>query len=278
MNTILKNGTILGALTAVLLGTTGCAEFYKKAYDWSDAKGTEFTKALANGYYQFGKNEEYVMIDELDAAHFLRKAGKAQDGCAVVPEKPCEWNVPDNKLPELKTARARLISALKAGGTTVAPQLAAKAQVSYDCWVEQQEENWQWNDIKACRGTFYNSLAALEKMLGGILQAPPAHAIQFNTGSAELDGKAQEILDEVVIFASSTELGRRIHLIGRTDAAGPEGKNKKLSKKRAEAVKKSLVARGVPANLITTEAAGEMPGKQHDEDHRRVDVLYLQYN
>lgn len=278
MNTILKNGTIVGALAALMLGTTGCAEFYKKTYDWSDAKGTEFTKALADEYYHFASSEEYVMFDDLDAAYFMKKAVKVQDGCPVMPEHLDGWNLPNHTVPELQAARDRLIHAMQHGAQTIAPQMTAKAQANFDCWVEQQEENWQAEDIKACRDTFYVSMDAVEKMVFGVLQAPPAHVIQFATGSADIDAKNMAIIDEAVVFASSTEFGRRVHLIGRTDAAGAEGMNKALSNKRAQAVKDALVMRGVPASIVTMEAAGEMSGKQNDEDHRRVDILYLEYN
>ena len=278
MKTILKTGTTAGALAGLMLMATGCAEYYKKTYDWSDAKGTEFTKALADEYYQFGQSEENIMYDDLDSAYFMKKANKAQDGCPVMPEYLDDWSLPNHTIPELQAARDRLIHDIQHGAQTIAPQMTAKAQANFDCWVEQQEENWQFDDIKACRDTYYMSIDAVEKMIfGSELQAPPALVVQFATGSAALDGKALEIIDEAVVFASSTEVGREIHLIGRTDAAGKESANKKLSHHRAEAVKKELMSRGVPASMITIKAAGEMKGKQHDEDHRRVDILFLQY-
>jgi len=278
MNTFLKNGTLMGALAALMLGTTGCAEFYKKTYDWSDAKGTEFTKALAEEYYNFGQSEENVMFDDLDAAYFMKKAVKVQDGCAVMPEHLDGWNLPNHTVPELQAARDRLIHAMQHGAQTIAPQMTAKAQVNFDCWVEQQEENWQKDDIKACRDTFYTSMDAVEHMVFGMLQAPPAHVVQFATGSADIDAHNMMIIKEAVIFAASTEHGRRVHLIGRTDAAGSDASNKLLALKRAKAVKEAMLLHGVPEGMITLEAAGERPGgKQRDEDQRRVDILFLEY-
>ncbi|MEB3701913.1 OmpA family domain protein [Candidatus Bealeia paramacronuclearis] len=278
MKTILKASTTLGALAGLMLMTSGCAEFYKKTYDWSDAKGTEFTKALANEYYQFGQSEENIMYDDLEAAYFMKKANKVQDGCPIMPEYLDGWKLPNHTVPELQAARDRLIFAMQNGAQTIAPQMTAKAQANYDCWVEQQEENWQFDDIKLCRDTYYMSIDAVEKLVfGSMLQAPPAEVIEFATDSAALDAKAMEIIDEAVIFASSTEFGRRIHLIGHTDASGSNKLDKKLSHERVMAVKQELEKRGIPASMITTEAAGKMKGKKHEADHRRVDILFLEY-
>ena len=44
--------------------------------------------------------------------------------------------------------------ALAAGAGEKAPKAAARAQAMYECWMEEQEENNQPEDIKACRSKY----------------------------------------------------------------------------------------------------------------------------
>jgi len=46
-------------------------------------------------------------------------------------------------------------------------------------------------------------------------------------------------------------------VVGHTDTSGSPAYNQKLSVRRAEAVKKSLVAKGIPAKAVATEGKGE---------------------
>lgn len=49
----------------------------------------------------------------------------------------------------------------------------------------------------------------------------------------------------------------RIQVIGHTDTSGAPSYNQKLSLRRAEAVRQSLIRHGTPANIITIEGVGE---------------------
>lgn len=51
------------------------------------------------------------------------------------------------------------------GAREVAPMQAAQAQVSFDCWIEQQEENWQTEDILSCKSSFMEAIDSLEGMV-----------------------------------------------------------------------------------------------------------------
>ena len=73
--------------------------------------------------------------------------------------------IPAANVTELTDARARLISALNRGAATKAPMEAANAQVMFDCWMQEQEENFQPPDIARCRDGFYAAIAAVEEAL-----------------------------------------------------------------------------------------------------------------
>ena len=80
------------------------------------------------------------------------------------------WEIPEANVDVLTEARARLTAALDASGRSKAPKHAAHAQVMFDCWVEEQEENIQPEDIAACRDAFFIAIAAVEEAL----RPPPA--------------------------------------------------------------------------------------------------------
>jgi len=49
----------------------------------------------------------------------------------------------------------------------------------------------------------------------------------------------------------------RLNLVGNADRSGTDAYNQALSARRAETVRKALISEGVPASVITTDAAGE---------------------
>jgi hypothetical protein len=51
------------------------------------------------------------------------------------------------------------------GGRTLAPDQTATAQVQFDCWVQELEENIQADDIAACRDRFDAVVAELDTAL-----------------------------------------------------------------------------------------------------------------
>ncbi len=66
---------------------------------------------------------------------------------------------------ELTSARQRLVGTLNKGAAEKVPEETARAQTGFDCWMQEQEENFQPNDIEACRSQFYSSLEFIEDTL-----------------------------------------------------------------------------------------------------------------
>ena len=79
--------------------------------------------------------------------------------------------------------------------------------------------------------------------------------IEFESGSAVLAFSGAQILDEMVIALNKVG-AKKIRIIGHTDSSGNAHKNLQLSQQRAEAVKAYLIAKNIPAYLLSTDGLG----------------------
>ncbi len=89
-----------------------------------------------------------------------------------------------------------------------------------------------------------------------------AQETYFDLGSAKLKPAAMKELDALVarIAAQQPYVELKVRVVGHTCPTGSDRNNFPLSQKRADAVKAYLVSKGVPADLIATDAkAGKSP-------------------
>ena len=141
---------------------------FKDSYDTASATqpmGSDFNKNLYSGYMDLAAAErsEY---DWRDSGYFSSKALSAAQDQTVTPDSIASRDLPEESVAELAGAHAQLTAALQGGAATRAPSDAAKAQVSFDCWIQEQEENHQPEDWLACRESFNQAMARL-KGVGG---------------------------------------------------------------------------------------------------------------
>lgn len=242
-----------------------------------------FLQALTDEYRQITIFEADEMYDWPDADHFARKGLAAAGGDIVLPEELANWDLPPDKIDELTAARGRLMQQLDTGARDSKAELAARAQADFDCWVEQQEENHQPDDIAACRDDFLASMAELEAPPPAMAAAPaPAPAprtieILFDWDSAKLTPAGQAVIDQIVAETGSATAN--ISAIGHADRSGSEDYNMTLSLERADAVRQALIAGGTPAQSITTAGRGEAepavptPDGVREDANRRVEVF-----
>lgn len=254
--------------------------------------GSPFTQFLAAEYRTFAGGQLDSHLDYPDALHFARKGLAAARGDVVLPEPITDWNLKPEHMEELGTARGRLLVALDKGAREIAPQAAATAQARFDCWIEEQEENWEIEDIQNCKTRFTDALDALEgqikpadiKRPEGVppeleksmppedttepgTSPPPSAALPmkamdamylvfFDFDSAKPGAGSDDILDAVAKEIKGRSL-EAVEIIGHTDSAGPTPYNNRLSMKRGNAVRDALLKRGVDAALIKVEGRGE---------------------
>lgn len=238
----------VGALALV----SGCTGWNLDALQSAERVGSPFTVALANEYQALAEYEALTMNDWVDADYFAIKGLAAAGGEAVLPEDPSNWWEPADKIGELQDARAQLIAALDSGARESQPETAARCQVLYDCWVEQQEENHQPTHIAACRDNFYTCLASLSPVVAQTLN----YVILFDFDRSDLTAAGQAVVSEVLATALA-DPALNIHLVGHTDTVGSPAYNLRLSQARAATVNNALVSGGVQPTRITSEAKGE---------------------
>jgi outer membrane protein OmpA-like peptidoglycan-associated protein len=101
--------------------------------------------------------------------------------------------------------------------------------------------------------------------------------IPFEHNSSALMPQATAQLKELQLALTSPSLGKDKFLVaGHTDAKGSAAYNKQLSLRRAEAVKKFLIAKGMDAARLTTVGYGSekllAADRPEDPSNRRVEI------
>ena len=247
-----------------------------KALNETSAVGNAFTQELTQEYRDFVNQELTTYKDHADALHFSRKGLAAARGDMVMPEPITDWNLLPGHAEELTIARTRLVNVFALGAREMQPGLSAFAQARFDCWIEEQEENFQPDNISACKSQFLDALAQLEAAMPP--PPPPApepvaepfdvdpaqpmkienakYIVFFDWDESTLNAGAHSILDAAAEEAKGRSL-TTINLVGHTDTSGSRDYNQKLSMKRANVVRDAMVARGVDASLLTVNHRGE---------------------
>lgn len=280
--------TFLRLLCVSLLAGLATACTTASLEELRSAKPSEdpFQSALAAEYLAFSESEAR-QYDWWSSKIFADKGLAATYGRPTGPESPAEWDIDETFLPELDNARNQLLAALTPETITAQPALAARTQFFYDCWVEQQNEAWQDDDISSCREGFYRSIRALS----GAPQEPEAAPLIFSSSYIlffewnkwDLTKDGKQVVDSAAQdLKSSGETEYEVILNGHADRSGNVEYNLKLSQKRAETVKAALIAHGIPENRIRYFAFGESDNRVPTADNvreranRRVEIFFNQ--
>lgn len=270
-----------GVALAAAVSLFGCAEIGVNRLRNAVPQGSEFSKALAGEYLKFSESEYRIHGDDWHAWRFACKGNHAAKGMEIEPEDPTKYNLPVAAQGEIMQGRNRLMHALGSGAKVDYPVETAKAQVMFDCWVEQQEENFQAMDIAGCRDGFYKYLRTIERRedekspafdpaVGGM-----THKIFFKLGSARIGKDGFQVIQEVAhIFKKhkTQDKNARVFIYGHTDKVGKARANQHLSEARARSVKDALLKAGVDPQAIDNEGKGVIEGPLKEPQNRRVDI------
>ena len=286
---IILAGFAVGALA-------GCAGLELENARNVDPKGSAFTKGLYKGYVTLAASEQGE-ADYRDADAFALRAISAAGGKEIGPENIASRALPKPKVGELSDARARLMAALEAGARSKAPAPAANAQVMFDCWMQEQEENFQPKDIARCRGGFMTAMAEVDEALKpkpvaakmpAPKMSPPMRkampkpqkqrfVVYFPFDGSKITPASTRVIMDAIDAAKSMG-AKKVYVSGHTDRAGADVYNYALSEKRAEAVAATLTGGGILPRLVGLGAFGEANVAVQTKDNvplaknRRVEI------
>lgn len=280
---------ILAAAGLALL--SGCAGFGLQEAETVPQQGDSFDRALRDGYLELSR-AEFEEADYWDSDRFAERSMAAAEGEDVQPEAISARDLPSDMVGTLTAARQRLATALSAGAAQTKPFDAAEAQVAFDCWMQEQEENFQLDDIAACRERFLTAMATLEEQPPAAAPAPPPppppaptavepapgpFVVYFDFDRSNLTPDAQTALADVILAAQRSDSGT-ISITGYTDLAGAEAYNQVLSERRANSVIEFLVDGGVEAPRIVGRGLGEsnpvIATEAPEQRNRRVEIEF----
>lgn len=292
------------AILSVPLFLAACSGLQLGKAEKVDPQGTLFQVSLYQGYLEKSR-QEYAEADFTDSDRFAERAIVAGSGNNVGPEGLNARNIPSSARAELSDARSRLTALMGQGAINFIPALMARTQVAFDCWMQEQEENFQPADIAACRGEFYGALISAEEYMArkrapapAMAQAAPAPAaapaaaptppaapkpasftVYFETNSDRLTPANAATVRRAANQAKARG-ATEIVVVGHTDRAGDIRSNNVLSERRAATVKRALVSEGIPAGNVKTESFGEAQPAQPTQDgipsvfNRRVMISF----
>ncbi len=272
--------------TYIVVGTAalalgGCASNLKDA-QMAEATGSDFQMGLIEGYQKLASMES-AEADWQDARVFAARVMAVAGGADVMPESPSARVLPADNMLEVEIAQARLETILDGGGREKAGKASAMAQVGFDCWLQELEENIQPDDIANCKAMFEEGASAAEEAL----RPPPPKPVDkgpwevyFAWDSAAIDGAAQQAIN-TAYTAHRKFKGSTVNISGHADTSGPSKYNQKLSEKRAQVVYEVFTLDLlVPEDSVAVTAVGEgglaiaTPDNTREVLNRRV-VIHL---
>jgi outer membrane protein OmpA-like peptidoglycan-associated protein len=256
------------------------------------APGSAFESGLHQGYLDLSQ-AEYNESDYEDSDKFAKRTIAVSRGQSVAPEEISARALPSDHVDALSGARSRLVSALDATARTKVPGPAARAQVMFDCWMQEQEENFQPKDIARCRGGFEAAMAAVDDAMRPPpppppppraavpepveeMMAPRSYTIFFDFDSESINPPGQAVIEAILAdWGSGLD---PVSLVGHADASGPAVYNVRLSDRRMRNVGTALRDGGMSGSRVGGRAVGEAdlmvptPDGEREPRNRRVTV------
>ncbi len=287
------------AVISVPLFLAACSGMQLGKAEKIEPIGTLYQVSLYKGYLEQARTE-FAEADYADSDRFAERAMFVGAGTNIGPEGLNSRDIPASARADLSDARIRLTALMGQGAINHIPALMARAQVAFDCWMQEQEENFQPRDIAACRGQFFGALTSAEEFMDRlrrpaamVAEAEPEPApapapaapkpveftIYFETNSDRLTPANAATVRKAAGQAKARG-ATKIMVVGHTDRAGDIRSNIKLSDRRAAAVKRALMEAGISDSAITAESFGEAQPAQPTQDgvasvfNRRVVISF----
>ncbi|MBN9565903.1 MAG: OmpA family protein [Alphaproteobacteria bacterium] len=272
------NLKIASMIAALVIG--GCAGMGVQKLAQTQPQGSAFTVALAKEYLDFSSRESNQFYDQISASYFARKGLDAAIGVVVLPETLDRWSIPAGAQSEMQASRDRLLAAINTSTTADVSSELASAQVNFDCWVEEQDENRQPENIAFCRNRYLDAMARAEQKLaaakqGQSLLPTSPYNVFYKPGKTDVPVEANKVIDQLIVLIKQINDYRMV-IDGHTDKTGSPMKNLAISDQRANKMKSAIVLKGAASEKIKTFAYGDSASKDKkgtpNARDRRVDI------
>ncbi len=281
------------------LSLISCSTSYKELSKIQGNKELNFQNYLHYEYKNKAIFEAEKMHDWNSAKLYSEKALLSMKIENIYPEKISYWNLPKEKIKDINIAHKNLMT-IYDDAKISDPYNLAKAIVSLDCWGEQQEENWQIWDINKCKEDFLKSMHLIYENLQKNKNKKTLSTNKKESSNVDAtivtknkNDKLMQIVyfdfdksnlsnvskDKIKLFLKKNlENINEFLVLGHTDTKGSKNYNLSLSIKRAEVVKKILIANGVDETKIKIMGMGEeflailTPDDTEQPINRRVEI------
>jgi outer membrane protein OmpA-like peptidoglycan-associated protein len=297
-NRAMKNLSTLAITSVAALMLSACGMEYNRALE-ATPSGSAFDNHLYKEYIALA-GDETGEADHSNSDIFAMRAIAAAAGNSGAPEEVASRDLPAGTEGDLQVAHATLLGAFAKSAKEKIPDQAARAQAMYECWMEEQEENIQPDDIAACRAGFDEALAEIAEALTPFMAAAPAPApapapepemaplpsipgpfvVHFGFDDSDLDDKAMAIIASAASAAKAAKT-TGVAVTGHTDLAGGNDYNMTLSRARVLSVRNALViAGGAKSSSIVQKWRGEesprvsTPDGKPEAMNRRVVIIF----
>lgn len=279
-----------------------------------------FYDALHSGYLALA-NQAQTTGNEQDARNYNKKAMLLVGNIMPEPETLADKQISPAHLQSLAVARTFVIETIIKDVQRNSPIAVANLQLMFDCWVRQENNDLEIHDDYPCKKSYLTEEQKIKTIISAnankeidvteqaalatpIKEAakpvelqnsapeqtiisdsliPEQYEIFFQLGHAELDKLARQMLLKTAMNATKI-MPRKILINGNTDRSGTLQGNAELATKRANAVAKFLMNKGVPENILDIRSYGESAAwidqvpEDKDERYRSVKIIFLKDN
>lgn len=225
--------------------------------------GQNLSQILARDYYAMARYENDKAYDYKAAKQYTEKAAAAAKGQATGPSRISSFDLPANRVGELTAARAELVTALKTQNTPENSATLAKAQTSFDCWIERAEEAPDDTHFAQCKNDFEQSMAMLIMPAAGTEDtvntlAPTTFDIAFAPNSAVIDPASSKTIVHVAEFLSNpSNAAYTATLTGYAEGQGEFATS--VVNARVNAIRDELIKKNVAADRLNGLVAPANP-------------------
>lgn len=300
---VIKN--VLISVLAVMVITACAYRWDVKGVRNMESKGTVFDTALKGEFTEFADLESQ-RGDWNETERYLIRARAAADGVLVEPYSPYLRRIPLQVVEDVHLAHELLVQTLN-NARVAMPEVAAEAQMGYECWLEALEENLFVERMEACRNQFETAMNVIYGEPAALIpndnvesqesltvdknkSADPyidhlksLYIIYFAFNKANIETKFQNVITQAGA-AYQQNKPERVQISGHADTVGSEKINIIVSQRRADSVVEALVKAGIPKDKMEIKAFGEtqlaVPTSDNIREprNRRVEIELLAAN